>query len=260
MLKILLFIILFLLLIYYFNYKTKELFIDNNIKFLTAEETSRFLFKDADKYVNNFSNLDLYARKVKTKNEYLELISTAGLIFNENQKNKLENASVKADIFLNNYSSYVNGKDIARYKWIFGLIGNNYEEGMSHTRGNIIFISQNTINNDLDSLIRILIHEKIHIYQRNNPNEMENIINNMGYKFSRLKFNINKIRANPDLNDKIYKNDKGIEMIGLYKSETPYGISDILITDFSIEHPYEKMAYEISEEYSNGLNSKYKNI
>jgi hypothetical protein len=49
-------------------------------------------------------------------------------------------------------------------------------------------------------------------------------------------------------------------MIGLYKSETPYGISDILITDFSIEHPYEKMAYEISEEYSNGLNSKYKNI
>jgi hypothetical protein len=260
MLKILLFVILFLLLIYYFNYKTKELFIDNNIKFLSAEETSRFLFKDADKYVNNFSDLDLYARKVKTKQEYLELISISGLNFNENQKNKLENASIKADNFLNNYSSYVNGKDIKKYKWIFGLIGNNYEEGMPHTRGNVIFISQNTINNELDSLIRILIHEKIHIYQRNNPNEMEDIIKIMGYKFSRLKNNIKNIRANPDLNDKIYKNYKGEEMIGLYKSETPFGISDILITDFSIEHPFEKMAYEISEEYTNGLNSKYKNI
>jgi hypothetical protein len=89
---------------------------------------------------------------------------------------------------------------------------------------------------------------------------MEDIIKIMGYKFSRLKNNIKNIRANPDLNDKIYKNYKGEEMIGLYKSETPFGISDILITDFSIEHPFEKMAYEISEEYSSSLISKFKNI
>ena len=216
--------------------------------------------KDEDKYVNNFSNLDLYARKVKSKQEYLNLISKSALNFNENQKNKLEQAAKQADIFLSNYNdNLIIGNDIKKYQWIFGLIGNNYEEGMPHTRRNVILLSANTINNNIDSLIRILIHEKIHIYQRYNYEYMEKIIVSMGYNFSRYKYNINRIRANPDLNDNIYKNHNGIEMIGLYKNDKPSGINDILITNFSAEHPYEKMAYEISEEYSSSLISKFKN-
>ena len=50
-----------------------------------------------------------------------------------------------------------------------------------------------------------------------------------------------------------------IELIGTYKNNTPSGINDIIITNFSAEHPYEKMAYDIAEEYTKQIMDKYKN-
>lgn len=258
MLKFFFILIILLIIFYLFHFNKKT---DNLIKYLNANETSNYLINDNDKYVNNFSDIDLYARKIKSKQDYLNLISKSSLNFNYNQKNKLEIAANNADIFLNNYeNNLIIGKEIKKYKWVFALTGSNYEEGMPHTRDNIIFLSVNTINNDIDSLTRILIHEKIHIYQRYNYDYMEKIIESMGYSFSRLKFNINRIRSNPDLNNNIYKDYNGIEMIGLYKNNKPDSIGDTIITNFAIEHPYEKMAYEVSEDYSASLISKYKNI
>jgi hypothetical protein len=262
MLKFFFILIILLIIFYLLNFnKNIDYFSNNSIKYLNANETYNYLLNDNDNYVNNFSDIDLYARKVKSIQDYLNLISNSALNFNDNQKNKLEIAANNADNFLNNYeNNLIIGKEIKKYKWVFGLTGNNYEEGMPHTRDNIIFLSVNTINNDIDSLTRILIHEKIHIYQRYNYDYMEKIIESMGYTFSRLKYNINRIRSNPDLNNNIYKDYNGMEMIGLYKNNKPDSIGDIIITNFAIEHPYEKMAYEVSEDYSAGLISKYKNI
>ena len=47
-------------------------------------------------------------------------------------------------------------------------------------------------------------------------------------------------------------------MIYKYKSTMPKGINDIVPN--KNEHPFEKMAYEISEEYGRFKISKYKNI
>jgi hypothetical protein len=47
-------------------------------------------------------------------------------------------------------------------------------------------------------------------------------------------------------------------MINKYKSSTPTGINDIIPS--KNEHPFETMAYEISEEYGKFKISKYKNI
>ena len=56
------------------------------------------------------------------------------------------------------------------------------------------------------------------------------------------------IRANPDLDKKVYKNiTDGNLMLCLYNSDRPNGINDVVIKDYSLEHPYEKIAYEISE-------------
>jgi hypothetical protein len=131
---------------------------------------------------------------------------------------------------------------------------------MPHTRNDIIFLSKYVINNDEDNLINILIHEKVHIYQRYNYEKLEKIISKMGYGFSRKNKNIKLLRANPDLNDNIYYDKKNnIELIGTYKNNTPSGINDIIITNFSAEHPYEKMAYDIAEEYTKQIMDKYKN-
>ena len=50
-------------------------------------------------------------------------------------------------------------------------------------------------------------------------------------------------------------------MICLYSSDKPKNINDIIIQNFSMEHPYEKIAYEISEHiYNIHKIEKYKQI
>ena len=39
-------------------------------------------------------------------------------------------------------------------------------------------------------------------------------------------------------------------MISTYTSVTPNSISDVTNNDHSFEHPYEKMAYDIANDYS----------
>ena len=73
-------------------------------------------------------------------------------------------------------------KELINIKWIFECTDNNdkkqYEEGLPHTRENIIFLTKSIIKNNEENLINTLIHEKIHIYQRNNKNIFD-ILNNM---------------------------------------------------------------------------------
>jgi hypothetical protein len=78
------------------------------------------------------------------------------------------------------------------------------------------------------------------------------------YIVSRRRDSEPLIRANPDLDEYIYKDNDGEEMIYKYKSTMPKGINDIVPN--KNEHPFEKMAYEISEEYGRFKISKYKNI
>jgi hypothetical protein len=66
------------------------------------------------------------------------------------------------------------------------------------------------------------------------------------------------IRANPDLDEFIYMDENGIEMVYKYRSITPNGINDII--PIKNEHPFELMAYEIAEDYIKDKLSKYKYI
>jgi hypothetical protein len=70
------------------------------------------------------------------------------------------------------------------------------------------------------------------------------------------------IRSNPDVNNKIYKNvSTGEVMICLYSSDKPNSINDIVSHNYSMEHPYEKIAYEISEHiYNIHKIEKYKGV
>jgi hypothetical protein len=108
-------------------------------------------------------------------------------------------------------------------------------------------------------LIKTLIHESIHIYQRYNKREMDEYMIKNGFEKIRKKNKGELIRSNPDLDEFIYKDKNGIEMKALYNSENPNGIGDIKISH-NMEHPYEYMAYEIAENYYKSLLAKYKEI
>jgi len=229
---------------------TKEEFKDIiKINFKTKEEIQLFIIEDKDDYIKNLSIYDLRARKVKTNNEYKEMIIVNCMNFNEKEKEKLIRCCKKAS----NY--FRNGKD-----WKLALLSSKYEEGYPHTREDIIFLSPAILNNNDEMLIKTLIHESIHIYQRYNKREMDEYIIKKGFKKIRRREKGGLIRSNPDLDEFIYKDKNGIEMVAYYNSEYPNGIGDVKIMSINMEHPYEYMAYEIAEEYYKSLIDKYKEL
>lgn len=248
----------------------------DNIYFMNYKETANFFTKDTDMYVRNMSNLDLHARKVKTYIEYINNIEDTAISFTDEEKELLIKCAKNADIYLRketfkelDYAKYINGNNIADIKWIFANTYTNRfnnilkenEEGLPHTRENIIFLSKNVLKyNELD-LTNTLIHEKIHIYQRYNSSIFDKIIINMGLK--ELDKNTYKyakyIRSNPDTNNKIYYKGDNI-MVCLYRNDKPNSINDVVHNNYATEHPYEKIAYEIAENFHKYNKNKYINI
>jgi hypothetical protein len=204
------------------------------------------------------NDADLYARKVKSKKEYLENISNNTISFNEEEKDKLYKCTKIADKFLLNYKKIfddniiLNGIEIANIKWKLALVNKpnrtyniEYEEGMPHTRDDIIFLSKYVLNNDDDNLINILIHEKVHIYQKKYPDDIKLYLDYNGFKKTNIKYN--NSRANPDIDDIIYQDKNNNIMCCLYNNN-PKTIMDVTyysINNEKYEHPFEFMAYSI---------------
>jgi len=245
---LILFILTIIIVIIITSTVSNENYIDytSNV-YLSREETANIIKNDSDKYIKNLTTYDLYARDVATPEEYIYKIIDGCLNFSENQVLKLNNCSKIARKFFDN-----------KYIWKFALIDEVYEEGFPHTRMDIIFLSPKVITYTEDNLTKILIHESIHIYQRYNITEINNYLKENNYTVSRRRDSEPLIRANPDLDEYIYKDNDGEEMIYKYKSTMPKGINDIVPN--KNEHPFEKMAYEISEEYGRFKISKYINI
>lgn len=291
---------------------------DPRIRFMTYKDTANFLAKDNDGYVRNLTELDLLARNVKTHIDYLNKIDNTTISFTEDEKKLLVKCANNADKYLRaekfaeiKYGKHLDGKEIAGIKWVFANTYANYskdvlkeyEQGLPHTRENIILLSKNVLKyNELD-LTSTLIHEKIHIYQRYNPELFDKIIKEMGLKeldkksFRHAKY----IRSNPDTNNKLYyypktdttdttdtdtttasdiwnsmtgsgsaggsgdtkDYDEDKVMVCLYRNDKPNSINDVKHKNFTEEHPYEKIAYEVAENYNNKNNNtknKYINI
>jgi len=242
-------ITLIVFILFIFIYKGSYENFANNITFMTKEESQIFMQKDEDYYIRNLSIYDLRARKVATNDDYLKIAINSCMDFNESQKEKLTYCCNEAIKFFNN-----------NYNWTIALTNNTYEEGFPHTRGTVIFLSPLIINYTHTELTKTLIHESIHVFQRYNKEEMNKYLTSNGYSISRLRNKNSLIRSNPDLDEYIYKNKNGDELIAYYRSEFPLSINDVHMSVMSEEHPYEKMAYEIADEYIKSLMSKYKNI
>ena len=252
---------------------------NGHIYFMNYKETSVFLRDDTDRYVRNMSELDLCARNVNSHLEYINNIEETAISFEQSEKDLLSKCATNADKYFKSdaykelkYSNQIQGNNIADIKWIFAnTYANRFnnkikenEEGLPHTRENIIFVSKNVLKYDELNLTNTLIHEKIHIFQRNNPKILDKIISDMDLvEMDKQLFKYSKyIRTNPDTNNKIYynKNNKDIIFVCLYRNDSPNSINDVLHNNYSTEHPYEKIAYEIAGNFYKNNENKYIDI
>lgn len=271
MYKTIILLIIFLSILYFYFIKiNKDLFtiqepLTDNIYFLSFHETSKFLLNDTDDYVKNMTDIDIYARKTNSKDEYKKNISDCCISFTINEKNILIKCCKIADDFLRKYKiEYLDGNDIANIKWKFSLTRKyenfEYEEGMPHTRKDIIFLPKKIFNDKHSDIINTLIHEKVHIYQRYNKNKIDILLNKMNYKkVDKTNLDLTLKRSNPDLDDDIYQEPVYNKiMICQYSNNKPYGLNDVQISHFSTEHPYELIAYNIANEYNKSYIRKIK--
>lgn len=260
--------LLIALIIYYITKimtKKKEFF-QQQITYLDTTSIIDFFNKDYDNYVKNLSRYDLIARNIDCSNEYIQKIGYCAKNFTENQKNIINNCCKQADDFLKQYDELLDGKQIAEIKWKFALTDkhNNfeYENGLPHTREDIIFLSDKMIpETETPDFINTLIHEKIHVYQRYNESIIDKVLSDK-LKINKIVYTNPKKRANPDLNNNIYQNEKNEILQCYYNSDNPNSIQDVtcLHNNSVNEHPYELLAYTIANKYNEYLMEKYINI
>ena len=206
--------------------------------FLTLKETQEFIYADDDNFIQNMTKYDIYARTQQyIKHIYIDRIQSVCSYFTYNEKNYIYKIVNKINKKLTNVN----------IPWKFAKTdGIVYENGFSHTRKDIIFLTSKHLKYTEDDFIKLLIHEKIHIYQRYNKKKMHLYLKKLGYIVHCYKEQFIKRRSNPDLDEYIYKDPMGKIMICEYQNEHPKNLMDIQPMHTKYEHPYEMLSY-ISE-------------
>ena len=228
---------------------------NTHITFMKKEDTAKFILEDPDTYTFNLSPLDLHARQAASYQEYEEASARSASSFTSGEVFMLTKAAKKADsiiegIKLEGCPSFA--ENLKKIPWIFAKTeGDTYEDGLPHTRLNVIFLSTVTLSRmsaDEQDMVKTLIHEKIHIQQRLHPMETLALLKHRGYIQWKERYGVPRIRANPDLDPWIYVDPKTKKaMAAYYTSDTPSSISDITLSSVNYEHPYEAIAYEVTQ-------------
>jgi hypothetical protein len=263
-----------------FNLKTKlqkqDLLkkVTPKIHFMTKGETKNFLKHDRDKFITGLDELNLTARGVKLPETYIKITSKSATNFTEEEKLELTKAVNIACDKLDN----IGAKELKRYgidkKKMWEMLKNwtlaktkdkVLEMGMPHTREDIIFLSEYYMaknSDNINKLVRTLIHEFIHLYQRKYGDEYQSFLKDHEWEIH--PYNENDKRINPDLDENVWKRpaQKGetatkatrIEaggykiFIARFNNRVPKDLKDISLKDSRYEHPYEYYAYKLSQE------------
>ncbi len=224
---------------------------ESNIYFMTKEETQQKLLNEKDPYYQTFSMYDLEARGVNSIEEYLQKIKTSISDFSTSQKNRLQNLTSLADQLIQPLrKNWLHGDKLNKITWKFGYTqGNVYEGGLPHTRNDYIMLSDTLLQNDDQYVTGTLIHEKVHLYQRLYPEDVEKYKEEKGIRRWKRKSIEDRIRTNPDVDDYLYQMKNGEKMMSVY-NENPKGLEDVKTypkDEQKYEHPHEMMAIEVEE-------------
>lgn len=225
-----------------------EEFSDN--VYLSKSELEKTLINNKDKYYDNFNDNDLRVRNINNINEYNDIIKKSCINISSKYSKILNDAINIANTKIKKVKIIgFDGKKAVKIQWSIGIFkGKEYEYGLPHTRNFIIVIPEHILGN-INSLVRILIHEKIHIYQKMYPDNIKSWLKNNGFVKFRVKSKEDDVRANPDVDNYLYKNSKDEVMISKY-NELPFTINDVKyhpINDYKYEHPFEYMAYTLED-------------
>ncbi len=254
---IILYVILFLFILYkdYYNINYKYEYFNPHIYFLNKHQAIDILKNDYDNYFNKLFKKDYIARNIDNINQYYIMIDKSVNEFNKYEQNKLTRCINMANDYIQNINyKWFDGNKCALIPWkIICIEGKLYEYGLPHTRGEYIILSKKDVNDYTENkLTKTLIHEKVHVYQKMYINDTDKYVIDNGFIKWKIREEKDNIRANPDIDNWIYKDKGGNIYKAEYNNDKPKAIDDITYkpyTSQSYEHPFEKMAIFIENNY-----------
>jgi hypothetical protein len=222
------------------------------IRFLDKKETSQFFKLDKDDYIKNLTIFDVKAQKSKSKKDYQNKIIESADSFTPEERIRIEKACKRADDALEKINiPGFDGVKASNLDWNLALTrGRKYEDGLPHTRLDTIFLSELVLGSSDDQMAKTMLHEKVHVYERLFPEDIEVWMKTQGYKPYKKWSDFKIARSNPDINDWSYLDPNGKPMVVLYKTDNPKSIHEVTYSgmqDPSNEHPYETLAYTLEE-------------
>ena len=190
--------------------------------FLSRSQTQNFLQSDPDGFASRLSSIDLGARHSRSRSDYIEKSVRSAQDFTVDETDAIWREVQRAD-------EYLAGTRYSGVPWRIAKA--QYEEGLPHTRGTVIFVP-----GVVDAAT--LVHEMVHVIQKTRGPRIP-----PGYTRSSATFQ--NIRANPDTDGKVWFMGN-TPADSFYKSSRPMGISDVVQY---VEHPFEAEAYAVSDAF-----------
>jgi len=230
----------------------------NKPYFLSKKETIDFFIKDSDKYIEKLTNYDLMSLNATSKDNYLQKSINVADDFSDKEKRMLTEASKKADDYFLEMKDipYIDKYKLANMEWNFSkTLKRDYEAGYPHTRENIIFLPEEILKIPMKDLIRTLIHEKVHVYERLYHNDFIKWTEYNGYKQYKDFEDYSMRRSNPDLDGIVYLDKTGKETLAMFNTLTPKSIDEASYPQpgkygYMSESPIETLAYFIDFNYA----------
>lgn len=233
-LSIIILFIIFYIIIYQKNKKKIKIII------FSSNDIINLLSDTFYNYFNNMNNNNLELRNIKNKKEYLNNLYKCFYNINIYEKNIINNAINIAHHKLNTIECPgFYPKKLDKIPWKIGFSNlYNYEFGLPHTHKDIILLNRNNIYDS--ELIIILMHERIHVYQRLFPKDIKEYLYHHNFINIGKKTDID--RVNPDTDEYKYSRNNII-----YECTINNNTIKCTKNNSKYEHPFEYMAYTLSE-------------
>jgi hypothetical protein len=228
----------------------------NHVQFLSKEELIDILLENQDRYYDTFTNHDLKVRKISDIEEYYSIIRSSACNGTDDLKKKITKCIEKLNGKLRKIeeeSLYgISCKKLMDIPWKIGFTcDRNYENGFPHTRNDVIILnSTDCMNRSETRLCKLVLHEKVHVYQKMYKPEMDKYVLDSGYtilKTKPIRDENSLYSANPDVDSIVYGHRETKEEFYAKYRENPKSFQDIQYPndDPKYEHPFEKIAYDI---------------
>lgn len=150
------------------------------------------------------------------------------------------------------------------WKFVFTDTAYDIENNFPHTHANTIFLPSMYFSMSTQRRVKLLVHEKTHVFQRYYPIPYNKIVlQHLGYAvhgYLPSHPDFARVRANPDTNDIVYSHDRTYVLPILHARATR--LSEVRVVRYSAktersapnrgpgykaEHPNEALAYYLEE-------------